>query len=244
MTKQQWAAVETQIQSVMANYHAKRLESLVELKPRTILLRKNPYMFLCKNLTTADKFARLILEAHASSSEETLFGQLLEDLAIFVSGMLDNGYKSTTTGLDLEFTRDGQRFLVAIKSSKNWGNSGQHKNLELNFTTAKKVAAQSKLSKPAIAVLGICYGNAKNEDKGNYLFFIGQGFWNFISGVPSFYKDIIVPLSHEAEKHDIQYQVEWDKAVNRFSKYILDDFCDNSGVINWEKFVEFNSKNL
>ncbi len=32
--------------------------------------------------------------------------------------------------------------------------------------------------------------------------------------------------------------------VNKFTKEFIDEFCDESGKILWEKIVEFNSKNL
>jgi hypothetical protein len=244
MTPEQIKATDDYIRGQMDAYHASRISKLAELKPAMVLARKNPYMFLCKNMRTANEFAELILQAHSSSSEETAFGILLEGIAVFVSNLRDGGQKSSTAGIDLDFTRDHIRYLVAIKSGHNWGNSDQINKLKLNFTTAKRVIGQDKNARSVQSVLGVCYGKRPVQDNGDYRIIGGQAFWDFISGVPTFYTDIIEPISSEADQHSDAYAAERDKALNRFDKYILTVFCDESGVIDWERFVKFNSGNL
>lgn len=244
MTQDQIDETFEYIKGEMAKYHKGRIEKIASLKPQTVLQRKNPYIFLSKNLRKASDLAEMILQAHSSSSEETQFGNLLEDLAVYVSAMLDNGVKSTTAGIDLDFTRDGTRYLVAIKSGQNWGNSDQQVKLKANFNTAKKVAGQSQHAGKLQAILGCCYGKFPNSDNGAFIKTGGQKFWNFITGTPSFYTDIIEPISHEAELNDEAFSEERDKALNRFEKYILVNFCDDDGVIDWERLVQFSSGNL
>ena len=62
--------------------------------------RKNPYLFRCKNIFLADEFVKLLLEAHLSSQEETIFGNFLEGIAIFVKSKVYNGKKSCAEGID------------------------------------------------------------------------------------------------------------------------------------------------
>lgn len=67
-------------------FHEKRLQKLNKLKLRTVLNRKNPYLFKAKNVRTSEEIVKGLLDASLSSSEETIFGDWLEGLAIFVNG--------------------------------------------------------------------------------------------------------------------------------------------------------------
>ena len=83
--------------------------------------RKNPYLFRAKYLTKASDIVESFADAYLSSAEETLFGDWLEGLAIYVCAQVYAGRKSSTTGVDLEFDKDDVRYIVAIKSGPNWG---------------------------------------------------------------------------------------------------------------------------
>ena len=97
------------------------------LKLQDIIKRKNPYLFKAKAVASAPDMVRVLLEAHLSSQEETIFGDFLETLACFVCGKVYSGVKPATHGIDLDFTRAGQRYLVSVKSGPNWANSSQKK---------------------------------------------------------------------------------------------------------------------
>lgn len=101
-------------------FHQKRIESLGKLKLLHILKRKNPYLFRAKHLYTAAQIVQGLLDAHISSNEETIFGDWLEGLAIFINHQVYGGWKSGITGIDLEFDKNGIRYLVTIKSGLNW----------------------------------------------------------------------------------------------------------------------------
>ena len=111
------------VEGNIGSFHDKRLESLNKLKLNSLLNRKNPYLFKSKNVVVASDLIRSLLDAHLSSQEETLFGDFLEDLAIFVADAVHGGWKSSATGIDLEFTKGNSRYIVSIKSGPNWGNS-------------------------------------------------------------------------------------------------------------------------
>jgi hypothetical protein len=57
----------------IVDFHSRRIKSLEELKLEK-LLRKNPYLFKAKNLSTANDLITELLNAFLSSSEEKLFG--------------------------------------------------------------------------------------------------------------------------------------------------------------------------
>jgi hypothetical protein len=108
----------------VVDFHQRRIKSLEDLTlPK--LLRKNPYLFKAKNIKTAGQLMEGLLDAFLSSSEEKLFGDFLEGLAVFIAGKTCGGHKSAATGVDLEFMNDGIHYVVSIKSGPNWGNSSQ-----------------------------------------------------------------------------------------------------------------------
>ena len=144
------------VNTEIVKFHQARLASLQRLKLDVVLKKKNPYLFKAKNISVASELISAIMDAFLSSSEEEMFGAFLEELAIFVSEKTHSGRKSTATGLDLEFDRDGTRFLVAIKSSTNWGNSSQYAKLEDNFKKAVQVQRQSHRIAHVQPVLGMC----------------------------------------------------------------------------------------
>ena len=127
------------IEQQIPTFHLKRLESLALLKLKKVIARKNPYLFKAKNVEPADHLVRQLVDAHLSSQEKTVFGDFIESLAIFICQQVYGGRKSTTEGIDLEFERDGQRYLVAIKSGPHWGNSSQIKRMLVNFRQARKI---------------------------------------------------------------------------------------------------------
>ena len=65
-------------------FHQKRIQSLDGLKLTKIIKRKNPYLFKAKYVLTAEQIIRGIVDAHISSNEETIFGDWLEGLSIFI----------------------------------------------------------------------------------------------------------------------------------------------------------------
>jgi hypothetical protein len=117
-------------------YHKAQIQKLENLNLAKYIGRKNPYLFRAKNITRADQFAESLLQAVLSSSEETTFGQFLEELAIFVAEITCGGQKSTTEGVDIDLSKDGCRYLIAVKSGKNWGNSTSTAQQKKHFERA------------------------------------------------------------------------------------------------------------
>jgi hypothetical protein len=218
------------------SFHSGKLVAIKRLKLSKLLKRKNPYLFKAKNVTTSEELVRKLLSAYVSSQEETMFGNFLEKLAIFVNQRAFGGKKSPAEGLDLDFTRDNMRYLVSIKSGPNWGNSSQIKKMRDYFSQARRILGQN-----IICVNGCCYGKNRNENKGDYFKKCGQSFWELISGDLEFYKKIVEPIGIKAKTRNEEFQKEYGKVINRFSREFINNFCDDDGAIDWEKLVEFNS---
>ena len=228
------------VEQHIGSFHQRRIASLQALKLNQILKRKNPYLFKAKNIHTASDLVKSLLDAHLSSQEETIFGDFLESLAIFVCAKVFDGKKSAAEGIDLEFERDGKWYIVSIKSGPNWGNSSQIKRMIDNFKKAQRILRTSVKSMPIAAVNGCCYGKENQPDKGDYLKLCGQDFWELISGNDQLYIEIIEPLGHQAKQHNESFQKEYARLINLFTQDFLQEFCVN-GQIDWQKLVQFNS---
>ncbi|MDR2861586.1 MAG: cytosolic protein [Syntrophobacterales bacterium] len=222
-------------------FHEKRIRSLDGLKLNKVLKRKNPYLFKAKYTITSEQIIRGIVDAHISSNEETIFGNWLEGLAIFINEKVYGGRKSGIPNIDLEFDKEKVRYIIAIKSGPNWGNSRQIAKMISDFKTAKKTLRTSNSQLNVAAINGCCYGIDNNPDKGDYFKYCGQVFWAFISGNENLYTDIIEPLGHKARERNEEFQKSYSQMINKFTKQFSNDYCNDDGEINWEKLVQFNS---
>lgn len=229
------------VESNVGEFHQKRLQKLQALKLNAVLKRKNPYLFKAKDIYLAQDLVKDLLDAHLSSQEETIFGDFLEGLAIFINAKIFGGYKSAVEGIDLEFENDATRYIIAIKSGPNWGNSSQIRKMREDFVKAAKILRTSSSGiRQITAINGCCYGRESHPDRGDYYKYCGQRFWEFVSGETKLYTDIIEPLGHRAKEQNTEFQEEYAVVINTFTQQFSKDFCKR-GSIDWQKLVEFNS---
>lgn len=222
-------------------FHQARLNSLEKLKLKTVLKKKNPYLFRAKGINDASVLIKNLVDAFISSNEETIFGDWLEQLAIYINGQVYDGIKSGILGIDLEFDKDNVRYIVSIKSGPNWGNSGQIRKMKEDFISAKRTLRTSRSRLTVEAVNGCCYGQDDNPDKGDYFKYCGQRFWEFISGNENLYQELIIPLGQDAKQRNDKFNKMLDGKNNLFVSEFVNEFCEDNGDINWNKLIEFNS---
>ncbi len=236
-------------QHVITPFYEVRLQRLNHLKLKTILKKKNPYLFKAKNVETAGEFVKSILDAYLSSQEETMFGNYLEAFAIHVSADLDGGRKSTEfKSVDLEFERDNVYYIVSIKSGPVWGNKDQIDRMKDNFKAAKAaLRKRSAITDEIVAVNGCIYGKDKKPFKDNtdpdkaYYKYCGQEFWEFISDNDQFYREIIKPIDKEAKRRDEIFKAAYSSKVNEMTRDFINEFITNN-QIDWIKLIDFVSK--
>ena len=246
MKKLKKADVPQYVEDNIGLFHQKRIEKLESLKLKEVLKKKNPYLFKAKNVQKAHTLVQSIVDAFLSSSEEGIFGDWLEGLAIFANEKVYDGRKSGITGVDLEFENGGTRYIVSIKSGPNWGNDSQVKKMIDNFNSARKILRTSGANIIITAINGCCYGKTtkknKYKEKGDYYKLCGQAFWEFISGDSELFKLIIEPLGHKAKERNDAFNKIYSQKINLFTKEFAINFCRDTGEIDWEKLIEFNSK--
>jgi hypothetical protein len=232
------------VEANIGTFHHKRIAGLNGLKLRKVLGKKNPYLFKAKYILTAQDIIKSLTDAFISSKEETIFGDWLEGLAIFINGKVYDGRKSGIPGIDLEFDKDGVRYIVTIKSGPNWGNSSQIGKMRADFKTAQKTLRTSNSQLNITAVNGCCYGRDNYSDKGDYFKYCGQKFWEFVSGDTDIYTKIIEPLGHQAKERNEDFIQSYSQMIKKFTKEFADTFCMVNGSIDWDKLVRFNSATI
>lgn len=230
---------------VIRPFYKIRLFRLRKVRLNDIAKRKNPYLFKAKNIETAGDLARSILDAFLSSQEETIFGDLMEGLAIDICRKVFNGQKAEEgkyRSVDLIFERGGRIYIVGIKSGPNWGNSDQVNTMIKNFKRAKQILKKSKLgSKEIVAINGCVYGRDNHPKKPGYYKICGQPFWELISSDNELYKKIIRPLDKEAKKRDGVFKDLYAKKINEMTKDIINLFYTKNNL-DWDKIVDYVSK--
>jgi hypothetical protein len=230
------------VEDNIGTFHQKRIDSLNKLSLKKVLKKKNPYLFKAKYLMTAEQIIKGLTDAFISSNEETIFGDWLEGLAMFINLKVYNGWKSGIKGIDLEFDKDSLRYILTIKSGPNWGNSSQISKMKADFKTAMRTLRTSNSKLQIVAINGCCYGKDNVPDKGDYYKYCGQRFWEFISGNEYLYLDLIEPLGNKAKERNDEFMKSYAQLINKFTKEFTSDFCKASGEINWDKLVKFNSE--
>lgn len=228
------------IEENIGSFHSARIEKIKSLRLKTLLKRKNPYLYKAKNIETAQDLIKNILDAYLISQEETIFGTFFESLAIFICHSFYGGAKSAAEGIDLEFDKDNIKYIVSIKSGPNWGNNGQIAKMKDNFRKAKRILNSNFSMQNIVAINGCCYGKISNPDKGEYLKLCGERFWTFISDDEFLYTDLIEPIGYKAKEKNVLFHKAYSQVVNIFTQEFLNEFSSN-GSIDWKKLIQFNS---
>lgn len=229
------------VESHIGEFHADRISKLQSLNLDTLLKKKNPYLFKAKDMATPEQIVRSFASAFMSSAEESMFGEWLEKLAIYIAETMHQGKKSGAEGIDLEMDKDGTHYFISIKSGPNWCNSSSLAKLRQNFQKAQRIYHTSGNHTPCEAIEGCCYGNMTSRASDSHTRLCGESFWQFISGHASLYTDIIEPLGTDAHRQNVLYSKEYNRMITKFTKEFSSRYCDEDGNILWRKIIQLNS---
>ncbi len=251
MKKLNYKKLDTFVASyVIKPFYETRLDKLELARLSAILKRKNPYLFKAKNIETAGDLAKSILDAFLSSQEETIFGDLMENLAIHVCHEVFGGKKAKEgkyRSVDLIFDREKKTYIVGIKSGPNWGNSDQVNTMKRNLKIAKRLIRSELGKNNIVSINGCIYGRDHRPHKVNkdtdlsYYKICGQAFWELISGDDQLYKKIIQPLDREAKKRDDVFKELYVKKINEMTKDTVNLFYVKDNL-DWDKIIDYVSK--
>ena len=85
MNQQLLSDISKYVEEHIGEFHAARIAKLQTMNLKEILKRKNPYMYRAKNLVSASQLVESLAAATMSSAEESIFGNWMEGVAMFVA---------------------------------------------------------------------------------------------------------------------------------------------------------------
>ena len=233
------------IQPYIADFYLKKTEKVLALTIKDIF-RKNPYLLIANGYKEPAVYITEAVNALMSSSEETTFGSLLEDIAIEIAKLNNNAaHKSTTKGINLEATKDNYHYNISIKSGSAWGNSSQQAKQEENFIAANRVMKQSRSIPQShiLNILGIMYGKTKPNYLRSAHKLVGQSFWYAISND----KDAYIQIAKDIASLTPSYFPAYKEALNAKIAELTQHFkllcCNETGLIDEVKLIQFVSEN-
>lgn len=230
--------LESLMSKCLRDFYERRIQKVKELKLRSSLHRKNPYLFRALGTRKASEIVERLLTDYISASDETIFGDaFFEPIARIASG----GKVSDAAGVDIVIESEERYTAVALKSGPNPYNSSQKRRQNDEFLAVR--SRLYKIHKRFDPVLGHAYGRV-NKPNANFIYrdSSGQAFWREITGDPDFYLKLIRLMKDKPAKHRKEYAPEWDATINRFTAEFIKDFCFPDGKIDWEKLVRFVSE--
>jgi hypothetical protein len=235
-------ALQDLVKQCLEAFYTRRINNLSGLRLKDVLKRKNPYLLRAIGIRTASELVEYLLQMHTQASDETIFGEtFVEPIALAISG----GHKSSAKGIDLEVDAGTTYKAVAVKSGPNVFNSSQTARMNDEFQELYHRLRQhlSQLGKQFDPVLGCAYGKRVSPPttKRRYRIVSGKAFWEELTGDPEFYLKLVRLMQDYPEQQKQRYQQEWAKAVNRFTRDLLNEFADPSGALDWEKILRFNA---
>lgn len=240
-----WRSAEKEIDGVITHFIERRKEKFDELskKPIRLLRRKNLFLLRMRGIDKVDDFARSMVDAWLSASEETRFGSIFEGCAEIVCKRGRGGQKSSTEGIDLEYSEGStKRVLVQVKSGKNWGNSAQKKQLDLNFKRASKTLKENGRIKDVRCIEGISYGKSERKELGHHERIVGEPFWEEISGWNGFYPELLGKIGKHASNRQ-QDQRAKNKAVKEVVAFMRSNkLIKGKNKVDWEELLAFLSE--
>lgn len=237
--------LEQHIIECLNKFYRRRLKNLSTLKLKEVLKRRNPYLMRAIGIGNAAELVEYLLTSHTQASDEGIFGDaFIEPLVLLICESM-GGHKSGAKGIDIEIVIGSNYKAIAVKSGPNIFNSSQTARMNDEFQELQNRLRQhlKSLGKQFDPILGSAYGSRDSAPTKKRLFrtLAGQAFWKEITGDPDFYIRLVQLMREHPSKHRLEYKEEWDKAINRFAKELLNQFAKEDGSLDWEAIVRYNS---
>lgn len=229
-----WSEAEREADPIIGEFVAKLRDKLA-VPPEKILMRKNPFLYRVRVKSDADELVKMIIDAYLSSSEETLFGTVLEQVAISVCRHAKGGRKSSTEEIDLEYGDDDKRTLIQIKSGVNWGNSSQHKAQRDAFSRARRILRQGHANLHVRCIEGCCYGKSEIRDRGTHEKIVGNEFWKEISGWDGTAGAVLGLIGRHAANGLTDARTKAQEQMIEFLR--REGVADSDGIISWDRLL-------
>ncbi len=229
------------VRTSFRNVYAQLAAFFPEVSLQDLFRSENPYLLsqtgdepvgdLIKNLLSKQ------IETWVSSEIEVL----LEDLAIRAVELTYGGRKSERKGISFEFACNGCWYIVALVPSPAYDAGNEILEIEdCLYCAAADVQSHNPLAK-IVPVVACCYGNEPVIEADDYSIYSGQDFWKLVSGDDELYTRITARLRQAFMGSTLKETPEFAGAANRLSLEFSNQFCDESGRIDWKKVTVYLS---
>ena len=103
-----WHKAEPGIDAAVSGFVDWMERKVEALQPHQLIV-KNPFLFRARSPENVEQFADRLIEAFLSSSEETRFADILEEIAIAICSAAKGGWKSGIPSIDIEYEEKNTR---------------------------------------------------------------------------------------------------------------------------------------
>jgi hypothetical protein len=224
---------------VVRSFYSKRIQRLDKLTPELLLKSRNPFLSAVTGVSDIGSWLDVNINTWSASSDETILGNLLDQLSMYISRLLWNAKTKKPIGADIDFIRNGCRYVIELKSGEHWGNSAQYKTLVDRFSSI--VAEHKSLYDiPIEPILGIYYGpSGCNKSYRGYTKICGPSFWEFLTESPDFHKHLLSRLSLVSSQTISKLKNKQEKTVSRILSG-LGDYTENNRLC-LSRVLDYNS---
>jgi hypothetical protein len=240
-------ALERRISDLLDIFFKKRIDSLQNLKLEQKLKVENPYLFRAIGVSDASGIIEELLDAHISSSDETIFGnEFFEPLAKWVAAQSFRDRIDVTVqvsgaeGCDILVSMANETQAIAVKSGTKVFNAQSRRKQIDEFMKIDRILKKDR--KLFLPIVGYCYGRKEQRDAKDFTEMAGQRLWEHLTGETDFYLRIIRLMKTKPLEHRPRFTDEYDKAKNRFVKEFLSKYSLQDGSIDWDQLAQIISE--
>jgi hypothetical protein len=194
-------------------------------KIKELVSRTNPYRI--SEYDSDTDFIRDMIKTYLDKSWTTIFGNLMEQIQIEISG----GVKTNEVGVDIEFPN--KNIYVGSKSGPNWANSSQRKSLLIDSQFLKE-------SKNAEVYVVCSYGKTTQKYT-HYTQLAGQKGWEFLTNDEQMYSKIMEGF----EVNNIHLKNLKKKVFGEIEKGVMGFWTEKfyiNGVFQRQTYLDYVSK--
>lgn len=178
---------------------------------------QNPYL-CCSMYGTIESLLRSQIEAKLSSSRETHYGNLLQEIITCIDAVANNVPLAEMNREGMDFEKIIVKKLatlelsIAMKSGAKWANSQSANGQAIDF---------KKGNASAYSVMGIATGKTISKPDYADLKVSGQIFWTMMSRDSQMYLRIMKFLAHGAGDFEVRHRAAVDQCYERLTQAAL-----------------------
>jgi hypothetical protein len=227
-------------QNIINDIVLKSLKGLETIKRKKIsfpklLAKSNPYE-LAVSCDTIECLVEFVLASHKQTSSKTIWGNYLETIALNISKLTINGYKSKEECTDIEWIFDGIKHYRGWKSSPKWCNADQKRtaNLKVNELIDTEDFGSFKIL--------TSYGKTTEKKVSNgFIQLSGQDAWNEIGLDNEIYNKVMSSIMDNSKIIGLFLENIYISDKDRIITWMKDNFLNNDNTINFIKINKYVS---